>query len=112
QPDLSGADETAGSRDTCHAPALAPNARHFAVLDDVAAAIIRSAGQAPGDGIMARRPAARLQQAAVDGETGVIGVEVGNHVPNSVTIEQNRVDAVQPHRIPTATEGVHLWVGV
>ena len=48
---------------------LDPDARHFAVLDDVDAAAVGAARIAPGHRIMAHRAAAPLQEAALDRES-------------------------------------------
>src|SRR5690606_1270683 len=55
-----------------HTPVLDAKAGDLAVLDDVDAALIRPAREAPGDGVVAHRAAAPLKQAALDGKTRVI----------------------------------------
>ena len=52
--------------DADHLPALAANAGDFAFLDDVHAARIGAAGEAPRDRIVARDAAAALQRRAED----------------------------------------------
>ncbi len=64
--DLPGADGAARGLDAGDAAILDPEARHLAILDDIDAAGIGGAGEAPGDGIMPRGAAAALQAGADD----------------------------------------------
>ena len=64
--DLLGADGAARGLDAGDAAVLDPETGDFAVLDDVDAARIGRAREAPGDGIVARHAAAALQAGADD----------------------------------------------
>ncbi len=65
--DLGGFDETAGGFNALDAVAIAAQAGHFTVLDDINAEVISRAGITPGNGIMAGGAAAFLQEPAHHG---------------------------------------------
>ena len=88
------------------------NAGHLAVLDDVDAAHIGAARIAPHHGIVPRRAAAPLQQAAVDREARVLEIEVRHHAAHALAIEQRGIDAMQPHRVAAPRVSVALRVRV
>src|SRR3546814_19096507 len=92
------------SSDVCSSdllPALDDEVLHFAILDDVDAQRRSCAGIAPGDGIVPRRPTARLVDAAEDGEAR-IGVKTWNLRVNAWPVVIFRVDAVEQHRVRRA----------
>src|SRR3546814_7053518 len=60
--DLLGADEALAGLDALDPAVGDAEARHLAVLDDVDAAGIGAAGEAPGDRVVARGAAAPLQR--------------------------------------------------
>ena len=107
--ELARLDEALRRFDAGNRTVLDPDAGDFALLDDVDAAGIRRAGVAPGDGVVPHRPAARLQQPAVDREAGVgRAVEIGNPLRDLVAGDERRVDPVQAHRIAAAHGGVDV----
>ena len=65
---LARADLAARGGDAGHPVAVAQEAGHLAILDDVDAAPVCRARKAPGDRVMAGGAGARLQQPADDGE--------------------------------------------
>src|SRR5437764_7738714 len=76
---------------------------HLAILDDVDTARIRGAGEAPGDRIMPRHPAAALQGGAEYGVTCVgRDVENGAEMLYCHRVEPFGVDAVEPIGIDPA----------
>src|SRR3546814_16530885 len=92
------------SSDVCSSdllPALDDEVLHFAILDDVDAQRRSCAGIAPGDGIVPRRPTARLVDAAEDGEAR-IGVTTWNLRVNAWPVVIFRVDAVEQPRVRRA----------
>ena len=112
EPDLSGADRAARRLDGGDAPVADDEAGHLAILDDVDAAPVGGPGVAPDDCVVARRAAAALQQAAVDRKPRIVVIEERQHRPDLTAVEQFRVDAVKPHGVAAAGEGVTLRVGV
>ena len=53
---------------------LGADARYFAILNDIDAALIGTARIAPCDGIMANRAATALHQGALNGEAGIVKI--------------------------------------
>ena len=88
------------------------DALHLAVLDDVDPAAVRTAGKAPGHRVMAHRAAAALQEAALDGEAGVVIVEEGIHLPDRLAVEKFGINTVNAHCVAAPREGVALGIGV
>src|SRR5438128_2104623 len=96
--DVARRDEALRGLDAGNRPVLDPEARHYALLDDVDAARVCRTRVSPSDRIMAHRAAAWLQQAAHDRKTRVRrAIEIGNAQRDLVTREELRVDAVQAH---------------
>ena len=112
RPTLLGADEAAGRVDPEHAAVLDPDAGDLAVLHDVDAARIGSAGVAPGDGIVPHRAAAPLQEPAMDREAGVVEIEHRHAGAHALAVEQFGVDAVDAHGVAAPGIGVALAVGM
>src|ERR1051326_2038115 len=77
--DLARRDEAARGLDPAYAPVLDAEAGDLTILDDIDAALVRRAGVTPGDRVVARSPAARLQQAADDRASRVIGTIEERH---------------------------------
>ncbi len=96
--------------DAGDAPILDAEAGRGAILDDVDAARIGAARIAPGDRVVAHRAAARLQQTAADGETGIVEIDEGDERLHLLAVEQLGIDAVQPHGIAAPRIGVALRV--
>src|SRR6185369_11094739 len=84
--------------------------RRGAILDDVDTAAVSRAGVAPGDGIVARRAAAGLKQAASDGEARIVEIDERHQRAHLLAIEQLGIDAVQPHGIAAPRIGVPLRI--
>jgi hypothetical protein len=110
QPKLAAADESPGCLDASHHAVFAANAGDFAVLDEIDAEAIGGAGIAPGDGIMARRTATLLQQAAHDRKTGMIEIQERQHLLQGSAIQQLGRNAFHPHGVAAADIGVALAV--
>src|ERR1700689_769564 len=109
--ELAGSDETARRLDAFHrAVGAAADRSDFAMLDDVDALGIRAARIAPGDGVVANRAAARLQEPALYGKARIVEIEERNARAHLFAVEQFRVDAVQAHRIAAPDIGVALAV--
>ena len=76
-------------------PPSTSNAGHLAVLDDVDAARVGAAREAPGHRVVPRRAAARLQQPAGHREARVVEKSrIGTMRAHLLAVEQHRVDAV------------------
>ena len=107
--DLRRADRAAARDDADDAVALLQEPGHLAILDDVDAEPVGGMGEAPGDGVVARRAAARLEQPADDGKARVMGkVEAGAELGDFLRLQKLRVDAVQPHAVAALGELVEL----
>ena len=61
---------------------------------------------------MPGRAAAALQQPAVDRESRIVEIEIGQHRPDLLGAEQFGIDSGEPHRIAAPGEGVALGVGM
>jgi hypothetical protein len=101
-----------GCVDTGHTAVRHANANHFAILDNVDAATVRAARISPHHRVMARRSTAALQQSPMNGETGIVKIEIRRERAQLLDIEKLGIDAVQPHRIAAPGEGVALLVRV
>src|SRR5690606_21564496 len=110
--DRLGADIAARRFNAADAAALDAEAGDLAVLDQVDAAHVGAAGIAPDDGVMARRTAARLHQAALDGKARIVEVEEGKHGAQLFPPEQPRIGAGQDHGVAAPPEGIALRVGM
>ncbi len=107
--ELLAADRAARGLDADDLAAVARDAGDLAVLDDVDPARVGGARVAPGNGIVARGAAARLHEAADDRVARAIrAVEQRHEVADLVAAHQLGVDAIQPHGIAAALEGVEL----
>ena len=92
------------SENAAHRTAVDANARDFALLDDIDAERVGSAGIAPRHRVVADGPAARLQESAEDREARVRrAVEIGNPARDLLARKPFRIDAVEP--LPESTEG-------
>lgn len=79
----------------------------------VDAQTVRAAGKAPGDRIVPCRTAARLQQAADDGEPRIVAeIQHRRIPPNLFPVQQLGIDAVQAHRVAAPGIGVHLRIAM
>ena len=85
---------------------------HFAILHDIDAALGGRARIAPDHGIVARRAAARLHQAAMNGKARIVVVQIGQEGANALAVEKLAAGAVQPHGVAAPGKGVALSVGV
>ncbi len=94
RPTLFRPDGTARRLDAGGAAVLDDQARHFAILHDVDAAVAGTARVAPGDGVVPRRAAALLQEAALNGEARIIEIQKWQHGAYLLTVEQIRIDAM------------------
>jgi hypothetical protein len=109
QADLAGTDPALRRFDADDSFAVVHKAGHLAVLDDVNAVGVRSAGIAPGNGVMPCRAGAALEDGAMDGEAGRFGeIEIRHQPPNLGAIEHVGIDAVQPHDVGSVAEDVEL----
>ncbi len=111
--DLAGADRAARCLDAGHlAVGVAREAGHLAVLDDVDAERVGRMGIAPDDGVVARRAAAPLQQAALDRKARIVEIQERHHLAHAVGVEQFGIDAVDAHGVAAPRIGVALRVGM
>ena len=83
---------------------------HFAILHDIDAAVGGCARIAPYHGVVARRAAARLHQAAVNGKARIVVIQIRQEGANALAVEKLAAGAVQPHGVAAAGEGVALNV--
>ena len=82
----------------------------FAILDEVYTTLIRRAGIAPSHRIMPRCAAAFVVEPAKNWETCLIIIEIGDHAPQFIAIQQDRIIALIDHRIPAPRKGITLPV--
>ncbi len=109
---LFAADEAAAGFDTGDHAVFADDAGDLAILDQVDAAHVGSPRIAPGDGVMAGRAAAALQQAAEDREAVVIEIQIGRELAHLLAIEQFAACAFEMHGVAAPGIGVALAVRV
>ena len=91
---------------------VAQKACNLAILDDVDAQRGSGAGVTPDDGVVARRAAAPLQEAALNWEARIVEIQERRHAAHIVGVEQFGIDAVESHRVATPGVSVALCVGV
>ena len=61
---------------------------------------------------MPRRPAAPVQQPAVDGKAHIVEIEIGQQVAHALAVEQLRIVTLAQHLIASPGKGVALSVGM
>ena len=91
---------------------IAADAGHFTMLDPIDTALVRPAPIPPGNGIMARRAAALLQETTENREASMVEVEIGHHLAHLLAVEQFGGNPVHHHRIAAPRIGVALPVRV
>ena len=84
QADLLRADRAARGLDARDPAGLADESRHFAVLNDVDAAVARRARITPDDRVMTRRAAPALQQSALDRKPRIVEIEERQHATHGL----------------------------
>ena len=92
--------------------AVAADAGHLAVLDDVDAARAGAARIAPGHRVMAHRAAATLQEAAEHGIAAIVQIDQRHQRLHRARLTALGVDAEQAHLVGAPREQVPLAVGV
>ena len=104
-------DEAARRVQTNHRAVLAPDAGHFAVLDDVHAQSICGSGVAPGHGVMPCHTSPALQGSSQDRVTGV-EVDERNHFLDLRRADHLGVHSVQAVRADAALDVAHVLQAV
>ncbi len=110
QANLARADDSPRGLDPDDAIAIANEAGDLAILDDVDAAVAGATCVAPDHGIVPRRAAALLQQAALDRKPRVVEIEKLQHATDGVRIQQLGIGAGKPHGVAAPGERVALGV--
>src|SRR5579883_3309170 len=111
--DLLRRDGAAARLDPDHPAALAADAGDEAILDDVDAARIGGAREAPGDGVVPRRAAAALHHAAEDGVAGAAPDIEDRHLALQRLDGQHfRIDAVEAESADPAPHLAELAAGL
>jgi hypothetical protein len=93
-----------------HAATFDVDPRHFAVLDQVDAALIRPTGEAPRHGVVARGAAALVVEAAENREPRLFEIEIGNDLAHALCVQKDRVVALVDHGVSAPCIGVALAV--
>ena len=107
-----GRDQPARGLDAGHAPAVAPDAGDFAMLDDVDAGGRGRARIAPGDRVVAHGAAAPLQKSAEHRVAPVIQVHQRHQRLDRLAAQCLGVHAEQPHQVGAPGKQIALRLGV
>ena len=110
--DLARGDEPAACLDARAAAVLDAEPGHLAILDDIDAAPVGSAGIAPGHRVMTHGAAAPLHQRALNRKAAIVEIQERDLGAQLFGIEKLGVGAVQDHRIAAPPIGVALPVGM
>ena len=104
---------TARRHDSGNSIAIFQKAGHFAILDDVDAALVGGAGITPDDGIVPRGTGTALHQAPENGKAcRIADIESGDQFLDLLRIHKLAVDAIQSHLVATPRIDVQLGQGV
>ena len=109
---LLGPDRPARGLHAADLTILDVDAGHFALLDQIDPALVRTPRVAPCHGIMPCGAAAPMQQPAVDGETPVVVIQIGQQLAQGFAVQKFRIVALVDHRIAAPGSGIALRVGV